>query len=305
MSWNITTSHSKARRLHQQGFTLIEMLLVILIISLLVALLLPAIIQSREAARRAHCRNNLYQLSIALTNYHATYGMLPPGCVNSTGPVRNIPIGYHMSWLVQILPMLERGAIFTQLDFASDAYSVANSRFSNAAIPVLKCPSDGDSTGAMALNSNYAGSTGGHDVPIDMDNTGLLFLNSSVMFREIRDGASNTLMVGERRRNDVPMTDLGWLSGTSATLRNCGVPINAVVNGWVGVAIRRPDDSGESSESAPLLPELKTGGFSSHHAGGCHFAMADGAVLFVSESITQSILSNLADRDDGNMLEEF
>src|SRR4051812_26811224 len=96
------------RSLRRGGFTLIELLVVIAIISVLIALLLPAIQAAREAARRVQCVNNLMQLGIALHNYESSYESLPPGVVNDTGPISNIPKGYHASWMLQLLPFLEQ-----------------------------------------------------------------------------------------------------------------------------------------------------------------------------------------------------
>ena len=88
------------------GFTLIEMMIGVSIIVVLIALLLPAIQAAREAARRAQCANNLMQLGIAMGSYISTHSVFPPGVVNDTGPIRNLPEGYHHSWVVQILPFI-------------------------------------------------------------------------------------------------------------------------------------------------------------------------------------------------------
>ncbi|MCA9099277.1 MAG: DUF1559 domain-containing protein, partial [Planctomycetaceae bacterium] len=90
------------------GFTLIELLVVIAIMAILVALLLPAVQQAREAARRMSCKNNLRQIGLALQNYYDAHTLFPPGCVNSTGPIVQRPVGYHHSWIVSLLPYLDQ-----------------------------------------------------------------------------------------------------------------------------------------------------------------------------------------------------
>jgi prepilin-type N-terminal cleavage/methylation domain-containing protein/prepilin-type processing-associated H-X9-DG protein len=50
------------------GFTLVELLVVIMIIGLLMSLLLPAVQSARSSARRAQCANNLHQLGVAYNN---------------------------------------------------------------------------------------------------------------------------------------------------------------------------------------------------------------------------------------------
>src|SRR5213083_896811 len=104
------------RNPRHRGFTLIELLVVIAIIAVLIALLLPAVQQAREAARRTQCKNNLMQLGLALHNYEMAYELLPPGSINPTGPIRNESKGYHMGWMVQILPYIDQGNVFDHFD---------------------------------------------------------------------------------------------------------------------------------------------------------------------------------------------
>ena len=94
--------------IRRPAFTLIELLIVIAIIAVLIALLLPAIQSAREQARRTACT----QQPATAWAWRRSNGMprhtqfLPPGVVNATGPIANIPSGYHHGWAVQILPFI-------------------------------------------------------------------------------------------------------------------------------------------------------------------------------------------------------
>lgn len=284
------------------GFTLIELLVSTTIIWILVALLLPAIQQCREAARRTQCKNNLSQLSIAMHNYQASFGCFPPGCVNATGPIRNLEEGYHMSWVAQVLPMIDQTPLFRKIDFSASAYDPINAAVRETAIVTLFCPSD-PTVNSQRYATNYMGCTGGDDVPIDTNDNGLFFLNSSVQDKEIRDGASNTIMLGERRLEDFMGTkDLGWISGTSATMRNASKYYGMV--GTYGAGNVVGDEQGEDEEVLPPLDQ-QIGSFSSSHTGGAQFALADGSVRFLSQNIDPDLFSWLGNRHDGEMIGEF
>lgn len=228
----------------RRAFTLVELLVVIAIIGILVGLLLPAVQAAREAARRMQCSNNIVQLGLALHNYEMAHRVLPPGTVDAQGPIVHRPLGFHHNWIVQILPMLEERVAYDLLDHSQSIYSKANFPVRSYIISTLVCPSTHSGMGGPY--SNYAGVHDSREVPIDVDNNGVLFLNSHVRFDDIVDGASHTIFVAEKL-NDA--TDLGWSSGTRATLRNFGSGIN----------MSGPVDA--------TLPPGFAGGFSSGEAG--------------------------------------
>ncbi len=286
-----------------RGFTLVELLVVIAIIGILIALLLPAVQAAREAARRCQCLNNLAQLGIALHHYEGAHESLPPGVVDAKGPIRNQPMGYHMSWLVQILPYIDDGATFRHVDFSVGAYDPKNEAVGKVLRSYMLCPSDGNmfrGEGTRRGTNNYAGCHHHVEESIDAGNQGVLYLNSRISSRDIPDGSSFTLLAGEKRIGDA---DLGWMSGTRSTLRNTGTRINKTEE----PGQTSPPNSRGAADGADEKPRtdnpLYVGGFSSYHPGGANFALVDGSVRFLSETIDESLYESLGHRADGKLLD--
>lgn len=283
------------------GFTLIELLVVIAIIAILIALLLPAVQQAREAARRSSCKNKLLQLNVALHNYEMAHNVLPPGSIDSAGPIINQPKGYDVSWILQILPYLDERTAFNKFNFNKSVYDPANKEVANYRIAVLHCPSNPNQ------GHCYAGVQNDIESPIDVDNNGVLFLNSSVSFDEILDGCSKTLFVGEF----IEGNQLGWVSGTRSTLRNAGTFINSddgkIFTGQAAYEERflSEEESTISGNTTPNSNKSFVGGFSSYHTGGGHFGIGDGSVRFLSQNINQSVYEALANRHDGQLISDF
>jgi len=80
-----------ARSRQVDGFTLVELLIVMAIIALLIALLLPAVQAARETARRTQCLNNLKQLALAAHNYASSLRTFPSGWIDSSVEVVDPP----------------------------------------------------------------------------------------------------------------------------------------------------------------------------------------------------------------------
>ncbi|MDB5346670.1 MAG: prepilin-type cleavage/methylation protein [Schlesneria sp.] len=297
----------------RRAFTLIELLVVIAIIAVLIALLLPAVQQAREAARRTQCRNNLKQIGIALHNYHESNQVFPMGF--SDGVWGNSETFGGWSWSAALLPYIDQGPLFNQLNFSATPYSVGvNQTLTATSLAAFSCPSDikpaqtpnnpgnapgGKGTTAVATSS-YMGNAGPFEgtpcvqngtVPVpDARNIGLFAVNSSIGFRNITDGSSNVFAVGEVR----------WIpSGTDAAAAAYGsdrqfIYGNVTTGGGPKCDNNGPNNNGfhlhnrwtRQKMNGPLLGANNLErSFHSAHTGGAHFLMGDGSVRFVSDNI--------------------
>jgi organic hydroperoxide reductase OsmC/OhrA len=284
---------------------LVELLVVIAIIGVLIALLLPAVQAAREAARRATCMNNLTQIGVALQNYQSAHGALPAGVTDKQGPIHSVAQGYHMSWMVQLLPYLEENSTFRHIDFSVGAYDEKNAAVRKVPMMLFSCPSSpesrmlpekevGDGTWTATV-SEYAGCHHDVEAPIDADNHGVLFLNSHVSAQDVTDGTTHTIYVGEKCAYK---DDLGWMSGTRATLRNTGTALDMVLtnDGPVSTAGGR-----HSADTEPN--DLLVGGFGSCHPNVVNFLFGDGRTQSIEQEIDPKVLRLLGNRADGELLD--
>jgi len=299
----------------QRGFTLIELLVVIAIIAILIALLLPAVQQAREAARRSQCKNSLKQIGLAIHNYADVYGSIPPAVIaqpHATTGLSNYSYNGHL-WSALILPMLEQAALYQKVVEATDGFRTqfpwAVGNIGGTPLSAYRCPSDVSpvlnprfeqsvSPNGVYATSNYVAGGGKTFVPDGMNfndpNTppyfsGMFAVNWSCKFRDVTDGLSNTVMIGERD---------GSLATTDrfASVWACTdyVSWHDRVFSW-------------NSRSYPLnyIGGSPQRAFGSLHIGGGHFVFGDGSVQFMSQNIDGTTYESLGTRNGGEVLGAF
>jgi prepilin-type N-terminal cleavage/methylation domain-containing protein len=301
------------------GFTLVELLVVIAIIGILVALLLPAVQAAREAARRMQCSNNLKQIGLALHNYHDTYKSLAPGYLVKRDPTNLnvcLPAENGWAWGAFILPFMEQQPLHGQLDVGNNSLFGAMSNptllaLMSQSIPSYRCPSDtapglntanrkkfspwNNAAGLQMATANYVGNNTSWDLEWDgnVDRTqGIFVQDEAVSFRDILDGTSNVIMVGERRWR--VKLDNGNLQTIEAAV-TVGVTHNAATC-----------DEGDNNRLSAVLamgrPKINRAlnnnngrnrwGYSSNHPGGAMFVMSDASVQFIPETINGDFDAN-------------
>jgi prepilin-type N-terminal cleavage/methylation domain-containing protein/prepilin-type processing-associated H-X9-DG protein len=287
----------------RRGFTLIELLVVISIIAVLIALLLPAVQSAREAARRAHCTNNLKQVALAAHNYLSSNQTFPIGCPIQWDPFFAVYFESH-SVFVAMLGQLEQQALYNAVNFSINVQNAANQTIEFTGVSTLWCPSD--ATISRLVNngsyegvpswyvrfSSYAGCSGtfwpeiefysnlttANDPAITARSnalTGMFAFNTALPIQTITDGASNTIMFGERANGKFTDADRDFYcwwgdSVSTDTILTTLYPLNPFN--------KVPVVSGEYSSSWDSAA-------SSFHPGGVNFAFADGSVRFLKDSI--------------------
>jgi hypothetical protein len=298
-------------------------------------LLLPAVQQAREAARRSQCKNNLKQLGLALHNYHDVYNMFcyRMGGTTFAGTNGNDSNWGRLSGNVGLLPYIDQAPLFNRI---SEPLTIGGTNYppmgpgpwmSNyqpwtVKIPGFVCPSD---------TRHYEGDTFGHtsypfcsgdSINVNSNNPrGVFGTQSSTGIRDMLDGTSNTILMGERMF-PTSTNDLATVTFTGSPITipiDCQSTYDPATRKYTSGAPRtftgsRWADGGSGVTGFnTILPvnspscmnntshEAQEGFYSasSRHVGGCQVLMGDGAVRFISENINSGNLSASATNISG------
>lgn len=266
-----------------RGFTLVELLVAIAIIGILIALLLPAVQSARAAARRMQCQNHLKQLTLALHNYHDVHLVLPSGSY-AFGPAFKTLSGW--GWGAMILPHIEQQALYQTIDFHIGTGVGANQEVIRQRVPLWSCPSD------IAPDEISVSLPGVGWIPVASGNycgvEPVLAEMSFTRMRDITDGTSQTLFIGERVYQP---SELGSYEFTSSWIGQVASETDLVTQ---SIPHLEADENTQINLSLDF-PQC----FSSRHIGGAQFAFGDGSARLLSESIDLSVYQALGTPNGG------
>jgi prepilin-type N-terminal cleavage/methylation domain-containing protein len=300
---------------NRTAFTLVELLVVIGIIGILIGMLLPAVQRVRESSRRTSCSNNIRQQAIAVHNYETTNGRFPPGlCIGQWGdgwerqdpPGGFLSNGYpamgpFWSWTFRIAPFIEFGNLYNAADvqgwpwwqqFPPDSGNSGDIVGHRSQLFV--CPSDlrGDEVWTdgthEATITSYLGVNGRNQFKENGGQDGILYVNSGVAFTGVKDGTTNTLLIGERP----PSMNLlyGW------QWAGAGDSPQGVYFGTTDVVLGVHEYASKPNQTPPIIDYFRPGEnddpqnlhryhFWSHHPNGGMWSFVDGSTTFLPYTV--------------------
>jgi len=289
-----------ARKERRRGMTLIELLACIAVIGILVGLVLPAVQAARSAALRIECGNRVRQIALATLAFESSNRQFPSGIHSPDHPQRP-----SLSWLGQILPYIEQGNLASQsaIEFQNGLNPVGQHATFQAYVNSFMCPSDPRAgAGAQYTHQNrlaaltsYVGVCGTNYKTQD----GIFFQNSQTRSADIRDGLSNTIMIGERP----PSSDNWygwWYAGAGQACSGSPDMLLGAreINSGARYAESCPPGSYEFGPGS-MAEQCDLFHFWSLHPGGAHFSNADGSVHFLAWSVDSALIPALATIDGG------
>ncbi len=325
---------SEIRNQKFQGFTLVELLVVITIIGILIALLLPAVQAAREAARQLQCKNHLKQLSLACLTHEEAHHHLPSGGWGTCwagDPDRGFDGRQPGGWIYNILPYMEQQALH---DLGVGDDRVARSLKMTTVIVGLYCPSR-----RAAIIYPYVKGTTWYPRNIDIPPGGLVArCDYAANCGDYTPGSCwegpGSLAAGDAMsENSWAAQRNGGRQATGVVYLHSWLPLSEIEDGTsntylVGekylnadhyaTGVTGGDDQGWDQSLdydnvrwthfwyLPMqdTPGLGSGGsFGSAHAVGFHMALCDGSVRMINYTIDLAVHGYLGNRKDGVVID--
>lgn len=323
-----------------QGFTLVELLVVITIIGLLIALLLPAVQNAREAGRRAQCMNNLKQLGLGALHHEQAHGHFPTGGWGYYwvgDPDRGFGPEQPGGWIYNLLPYIEQEAVHhlgagrSGSEKLLAAATMVMTPLSLVHCPSRRCPALYPSSTPRnsrpisgAAKTDYAINTGsdpysfewsGPDALSDLSaidagtytgwptaativqRNGICFHRSQIQMSHIKDGASNTILMGEKFMNTDRYYDSA--EGGDNESMYCGPNVDNYRLTYYNPSNPAASEVPTRDRPGVALPWR----FGGPHPSGCNMVFCDGAVHMISFSVDPLTFSYLGNRKDGQAIQ--
>ncbi|MGE3315668.1 MAG: DUF1559 domain-containing protein [Planctomycetaceae bacterium] len=323
----------------RRGLTLIEVVTVVAVIAILLGILIPAIQQSREEARRTQCGYHLKSWGLALAGYHETWGEFPSAAYDRELQTTKSPLAVLANEL-EVFPRSHPKILYKgDLPWYDNAPELASyvipdllcptalhpPVITSEAIARLKVP-----VGSEFATSDYLLSKGPNDSwcipegphkygPIDDKQLGLFELNRRVKLKEITDGTSQTIAMGEgatgprwkimnskpsnphlsAMQPDVLDPHAYWICPRINTTNDRATYqiVTASIYATTAILMNEPlitetladmaalDDCRSTLKGGPH----RLGGFRSDHEAGGMFLFADGSVHFLHQDLDPAL----------------
>jgi prepilin-type processing-associated H-X9-DG protein len=273
----------------------------------LIALLLPAVQAARESARRSQCTNNLKQLGLGAHSFHDTKKFLPPSRLGTD----------YVTWAVVMLPYIGEQNYYSQWDVRMP-YVQHTAAVTRRGVPTYFCPtrrapdsffSNDNPSGGLSDYAACAGSGTGDGV----NASGVMLLAETkisgnlitewkgvVSMARIKDGTSNTFLIGEKHIRRLNAQGTGAFAQGTADDRSVYTASNGNnFRRFAGLGTDMGLYTIARYDMISFVQATDNRKFGSGHPSGCQFVMCDGSVRLMSDKTDVNTLSRLAQKADG------